>query len=100
MNDNHIFESEEISNADRKFIVDLINRTHFTADVKKFVEESNASKTEIVLPKEKKIEKKEQILIDNDEKRENASIEKSLMKKVKIKNKFEGEQKKKKMIKK
>ena len=58
MNDNHIFESEEISNADRKFIVDLINRTHFTADVKKFVEESNASKTEIVLPKEKKLRRK------------------------------------------
>ena len=95
MNDNHIFESEEISNAGRKFIVDLINRTNFTADVKKFVEESNASKMEIVLPKENKIEKKEQISIDNDEKRENASIENSLMKKVKIKNKFEGEQKNK-----
>ena len=46
--------------------------------------------------KKKKIEKKEQILIDNDEKRENAIVENSLMKKVKIKNEFEGEQKKKK----
>ena len=33
--------------------------------------------------------------IDDDKKRENASFENSLMKKVKIKNEFEGEQKKK-----
>ena len=32
--------------------------------------------------------------IDDDEKRENASIENSLMKKLKIKNEFEGQQKK------
>ena len=32
--------------------------------------------------------------IDDDEKRENASIENSLMKKVKIKNEFEEEQEK------
>ena len=51
---------------------------------------------EIVHPEEKKIEKREQMSIDNDEKRENASVENSLMKKVKIKNEFEGEQKKKK----
>ena len=44
----------------------------------------------------KKIEKKEQISIDDDKKRENASIENSLVKKVKIKNEFAGEQKKKK----
>ena len=34
----------------------------------------------------KKIEKKEQMLIHDDEKRKNEGIEKSLMKKVKIKN--------------
>ena len=34
------------------------------------------------------------MLIDNDEKRENVSIENSLMKKVKIKNDYEEEQKK------
>ena len=34
--------------------------------------------------------------IDDDKKRENASFENSLMKKVKIKNEFEGEQKEKK----
>ena len=49
---------------------------------------------EIVHPEEKKIEKKEQMLIDDAEKRENASIENSLMKKLKIKNEFEGQQKK------
>ena len=36
-----------------------------------------------------KIEKKEQMSIDDDKKRENARIENSLMKKVKIKNQFE-----------
>ena len=40
----------------------------------------------------KKIEKKEQMLIDDDEKRENASVGNSLMKKVKIKNESEEEQ--------
>ena len=34
--------------------------------------------------------------IDDDKKRENASVENSLMKKVKIKNEFEREQKNKK----
>ena len=40
------------------------------------------------------------MLIDNDENRENSSVENSLMKKVKIKNQFEGEHKKSKEIKK
>ena len=93
--DNNVFDSEEISNADREFIINLINRTNSIADAKKFVEESNVSKMEIIHPEEKKIEKKEQTLIDDDEKRENVSAENSLMKKVKIKNEFEGEQKKK-----
>ena len=53
-------------------------------------------KWKLFILKKKKIEKKEQILIDDDEKRENASVENSLMKKVKIKNEFEGEQKEKK----
>ena len=35
------------------------------------------------------------MLIDDEEKRENASVENSLMKKVKIKNEFDGEQKNK-----
>ena len=44
--------------------------------------------------KEKKIKKKEQIMIGNDEKRENTSVKNSLMEKVKMKNEFEREQKK------
>ena len=40
------------------------------------------------------------MLIDDDEKKQNASVENSLMKKVKIKNEFEREQKKKKLKKK
>ena len=80
---NDIFDSEEIYNANRVFIIDLINRTNFIADAKKFVEESNESKMEIVYPEEKKIEKKEQMSIDDDKKRENASVENNLMKKVK-----------------
>ena len=32
IDDNDIFDSEEISNADREFIIDLINRTNFIAD--------------------------------------------------------------------
>ena len=33
-NDNDIFDSEEISNADREFLIDLINRTNFNVDTK------------------------------------------------------------------
>ena len=56
--DNNVFDSEEISNADREFIIDLINRTNFIADAKKFVEESNASKMEVIHPEEKKLRRK------------------------------------------
>ena len=91
IDNNDIFDSEEISNAGREFIIDLTNRTNFIANSKKFVEESNESKMEIVHPEEKKIEKKEQISIDDDEKRENTRVKNSLMQKVKIKNEFNGD---------
>ena len=91
---SNIFGSEEISNADREFIIDLINKTNFIVNAKSFVEESNASKWKLFILKKKKNEEKKQMSIDDDEKRENASIEYSLMEKVKIKNKFEWEQKK------
>ena len=48
IDDNDIFDSEEISNADKEFIIDLINRTNFIADAKRFVEESNGLRMEIV----------------------------------------------------
>ena len=50
---NDIFDSEEISNADREFIIDLINRPNLIVYAKRFVEESNASKMEIVHSEEK-----------------------------------------------
>ena len=50
---NDIFDSEEISKADREFIIDLINRPNLIVYAKRFVEESNASKMEIVHPEEK-----------------------------------------------
>ena len=53
IDDNDIFDSEEISNAYREFIIDFINRTNFIADAKKFVQESNASKMEVIHPEEK-----------------------------------------------
>ena len=58
IDDKNIFDSEEVSSADREFIIDLINRTNFIADAKKFVEESNESKIETVHPAEKKLRRK------------------------------------------
>ena len=58
IDDNDIFDSEEISNTDRELVTDLINRIHFIADAKKFIEESNASKMEIVHSEEKKLRRK------------------------------------------
>ena len=47
IDDSDIFDSEEISNADRECIIDFINR--------RFDEESNVPKMEIVHPEEKKL---------------------------------------------
>ena len=58
IDDNDIFDSEEISNTDRELVTDLINRINFIADAKKFIEESNASKMEIVHSEEKKLRRK------------------------------------------
>ena len=50
---------------------------------------------EIVDPNIKqKMEKKEQIFIDDDEKQDQVGYENSLMKKVKLKNEFENEEEK------
>ena len=54
IDDNDIFDSEKICNADREFIIDLFTRKNFIANAKKFAEESNASKMEIVHPEGKK----------------------------------------------
>ena len=53
-----------------------------------------SQKWKLFIQKKKKIEKREQMSIDDDKKRKNASVENSLIKIVKIKNEFEGKQKK------
>ena len=50
--------SEEISNAVKEFIIDVINRTNFIAIAKRFVKESNSPKIEIVHAEEKKLRTK------------------------------------------
>ena len=55
IDDNDIFDIEEISNTDWEFINYLINRTNFIADANRVVEESNTPKMEIVHPQEKKL---------------------------------------------
>ena len=42
IDDNDIFDSDEISESNRKFILDLIDRTSFIADMKRFVEDTEA----------------------------------------------------------
>ena len=58
INDTYFFNSEEIFNSDREFIFDLINRTNFIADAKRFAEESNVPKIEIVHPEGEKLRRK------------------------------------------
>ena len=48
IDDNDTFDSDEISEADRRFIMDLIARTTFIADAKKFVEDKEVAEMEIV----------------------------------------------------
>ena len=87
IDDNDIFNSDEISEADRQFITDLINRTTFIADKKKFVEDKIVAEMEIVdQPTKQKMKKKELNEIANNGKQEGARSENHLMGKVKVKN--------------
>ena len=89
IDDNDIFNSDEISEADRRFITDLINRTTFTADKKKFVEDKVVAEMEIVdQPTKQKMDKKELNEIANNEKQEGARSENHLMGEVKVKNRL------------
>ena len=86
VDDNDIFDSDEISEAYRQFIIDLTDRTTFTADTKKFVDDMEAQGMEIVdQPTKQKMGKKEQNEIVNDEKQEGARSENRLMSEVKVK---------------
>ena len=59
IDDNDIFDSNEISEADRQFIMNLFDRTIFIADAKKFVEDKEAAEMEIVdQPTKQKMGKK------------------------------------------
>ena len=86
IDDNDIFDSDEISEADRQFIIDLTDRTTFIADTKKFVDDMEAQSMEIVdQPTKQKMGKKEQNEIVNDEKQEGARSENRLISEVKVK---------------
>ena len=70
IDNNDIFDDDEISESDQKFIMDLIDRTNFIADKKKFIEDTEVAKMEIAdLTIKQKMEKEEQDLIDAYEKR-------------------------------
>ena len=72
--------------------MDLINRTFFIADAKKFVADTQSSQMQIFDNSTKqKMEKKEQMSINGDEKREGVCSENRLIKQVKIKNEFLSE---------
>ena len=92
IDDDDIFNHHEISKSNQKFIMDLIDRTNFIADTKKFIEDTEAAKMEIAdLTVMQEMEKKEQDSIDSDKKKEEARDENSLMKTVEIKNEFSEE---------
>ena len=75
--------------------MDLTDRTTFTVDVKKFVEDKKAAEMEIVdQPTKQKLEKEEENGSANNEKQEGARSENCLMGEVKVKNQFLSEVKK------
>ena len=76
--------------------MELVDQTSFIPDAKKLVKDTHASKMEIFnTSRKQKMEKKEQMLMDDDEKREGARSENHLMKQIKIKNEFLNETEKK-----
>ena len=58
IDDNDIFDTEEVFNADREFIIDLINKTSFIIDTKRFVKEPNDPTMEIAHLEEKNLEQR------------------------------------------
>ena len=58
IDDNDIFDSDEISESNRKFILDLIDRTSFIADMKRFVEDTEAKMKIVESAIKPEIEKK------------------------------------------
>ena len=50
IDDNDIFDHDEISESDRQSIMDFIDQTNFIVNTKKFIEDMEAAKMEIVDP--------------------------------------------------
>ena len=99
IDDTNIFDQENMPKKDKKLIMDLIDRTTFIGDAKKYLEQSQAE-IEIPNDKQKKI-KRDKILVNKDEKRPDASAENKLMKNAKTKNEFvKGDKKNKRKSKK
>ena len=95
IDNNDIFNYNEISENDRQFIKDLIDRTSFTADADKFVEDVEATKMEVFDPVAKrKMERQEQKSADAQSKNDQVAVEKNLMKKVRVKSEFKKESEK------
>ena len=72
--------------------MELINRTTFITETKKFLEDTEAAKMEILDQPTK--QKLDQVWIDNDENQEGVRVENNLMKDIKVKNQFLEEVKK------
>ena len=66
IDDTNIFDQENMPKKDKKLIMDLIDRTTFIGDAKKYLEQSQAE-IEIPNDKQKKI-KRDKILVNKDEK--------------------------------
>ena len=60
-----ILNEENVSEKDGKLIMDLIDRTTFIADAKKYPEEKDL---EMEIPNDKQKFKKEEMLVNKDEK--------------------------------
>ena len=75
--------------------MNLIDRTSFIADAKKFVQDVEAVKTEIVDSVAKcKLERQKQESVDSQERNDQTAGKNNLMKKVRVKSEFEKESEK------
>ena len=95
IDDNDLFDHDDISEDHRRFIMDIIDRTTFIADAERFVQDAKAAEmgtTDSVV--KHKMEKQKQDSINEQEKNETAVRENSLMGKVRVKSEFEKEAKK------
>ena len=77
------------SEDDRRFIMDIIDQTTFTADAKRFIQDMAMTEMETADSViKRKLEKQKQDSINKQEKHEKATCENSLMRKVRVKTEF------------